>query len=375
MAPIKVGIVGYGSSTKVFHLPFILPNPDLEVVAFLQRAEAPKDKSNVEKGVHCTVDHPNARHHRTAQDFFADEEINLVIVCTHPATHAEFAEQALLAGKHVVVEKPFTPTSTEADNLIALSKKQQKLLTVYQNRRYDSDFLTLRHHISQGAFGKITEFANHYDVDDPPWIHGSGSREPLGPGERLLYGLGAHSIDQTLVLFGRPRRVFAVVRSLVVEGDTFTMILQYEDSDLVCTIKTTPVSPVPPAFALKYWVRGTKGVLIKNGEDVQIEHLLEKGLEVTDEGFGVEPERYHGYLTTREEIDGKFETPSSESAVKFDGRVPSLRGCYADFYRDVVAAVRGEREVVVKPEESRDVIRCIEFARESAETGKVVEWS
>lgn len=100
MAPIKVGLIGYGTSTKVFHLPFIIPNPDLEVVAFLQRAEAPQDKSTAEKGTHCTIDHPNARHHRTAKDFFADEGIELVIVCTHTATHTEFAEQALLAGKH-----------------------------------------------------------------------------------------------------------------------------------------------------------------------------------------------------------------------------------------------------------------------------------
>lgn len=100
MAPIKVGIIGYGTSTKVFHLPFILPNPDLEVVAYLQRAEAPKDGSKVEKGTHCTVDYPNAKHHRTAEDFFADDAIELAIVCTHAATHAEFAEKALLAGKH-----------------------------------------------------------------------------------------------------------------------------------------------------------------------------------------------------------------------------------------------------------------------------------
>lgn len=245
----------------------------------------------------------------------------------------------------VVVEKPFTVTSAEADNLIALSQKQKKILTVYQNRRYDSDFRTLQHHISQNAFGRITEFSNHYDVDNPPWIHSSKAPQP---GDGLLYGLGAHSIDQTLLLFGRPKSVFAVTRSLLVPDDTFTLILQYGEagSDLVCTIKTTTVSPVAPAFELKYWVRGTKGVFIKNGEDCQIEQLMERGLQPTEEEFGVEPERYagsygleirdyadcssssvyryHGYLTTREEIDGKFEKPSSETAVKFDGKVCDL---------------------------------------------------
>ena len=100
MAPIKVGLMGYGFSTKCFHLPFITPNPDLEVYAFLQRAEAPQDKSNVEAGVHCTVDHPKAKHYRTADEFFADSNIELVIVCTRHESHTEFAEKALMSGKH-----------------------------------------------------------------------------------------------------------------------------------------------------------------------------------------------------------------------------------------------------------------------------------
>lgn len=100
MAPIKVGLLGYGFSTKCFHLPFILPNLDLEVVAFLQRAEAPKDQASTESGKHCTVDYPKAKHYRTAKDFFSDNEIELVVVCTSSATHFELAEQALQAGKH-----------------------------------------------------------------------------------------------------------------------------------------------------------------------------------------------------------------------------------------------------------------------------------
>lgn len=99
------------------------------------------------------------------------------------------------------------------------------------------------------------------------------------------------------------------------------MILQYAERDLVATIKTTPVSPVSPAHALKYWVRGTNGVFVKNGEDVQIEQMVERGMKPDEEGFGVEPERYCAYLTTREASEGKFERPSSEMGVKFDGKV------------------------------------------------------
>lgn len=106
MTPINVGLMGYGFATKSFHLPFILPNPDLSVYAFLQRAEAPPKGTQVESGKHCTVDHPNAKHYRTSEDFFADPKIDLVIVCTHHDTHAEFAEKALLAGKHGTLIAP-----------------------------------------------------------------------------------------------------------------------------------------------------------------------------------------------------------------------------------------------------------------------------
>lgn len=100
MAPINVGLMGYGFSTKCFHLPFIAPNLDFNVYAFLQRAQAPANKSGVEAGKHCTVDYPDVKHYRTADEFFADSNIDLVIICTHHDTHAEFAEKALLAGKH-----------------------------------------------------------------------------------------------------------------------------------------------------------------------------------------------------------------------------------------------------------------------------------
>lgn len=141
MAPLKVGLMGYGFSTKSFHLPFILPNPDLKVHAFLQRAEAQG------KAGHCTVDYPHAKHYRTAEDFFADSEIDLVIVCTQHDSHADFAERALLAGKHgrssqqavpanrvVVVEKPFTVSTEEANRVIAAAEKSGKILTVFQSK-------------------------------------------------------------------------------------------------------------------------------------------------------------------------------------------------------------------------------------------------
>lgn len=161
MSRIKVGIIGYGGSAKVYHLPFILSVPELELHAFLQRAEAPPPTpgSDIPRGQHCTVDFPDVRHYRTAETFFADEEIELVVICTGPATHAELALQAISAGKNgeahlydrqtllllthvgfaVVVEKPFTCTSAEADEAIEAAKKKGVILTVYQSESDVSD--------------------------------------------------------------------------------------------------------------------------------------------------------------------------------------------------------------------------------------------
>ena len=359
MAPIKVGLIGFGFSTKCFHLPFITVNKDLEVYAFFQRKEAPEDKSK--SGVHCTIDYPKAKHYRTADEFFGDKEIELVSVCSG-GNHTEYVEKALNAGKNVVVEKPFTDTAAEAEKLIALAKEKGKVLTVFQNRRYDSDFRTLEKLVKQNAFGKVTEFENHYDSDYPEWCMNWKSENPP-PGEGMMYGLGTHSIDQTLELFGTPASVTAFQRTLRPVGksdDSFTIILQYsgEQKDLISTIKTTIVSPLPMHKQPKYMIRGTHGAFIKGGEDPQVDHLF-ANMKADDKGFGIEPESYHGYLnTTKESAIGQKEEV-----------VVSEPGSYADYYVDVVKAIRGEIGVVAKPDQSRDGIRVIELAKESCGEG------
>jgi len=234
--PINVGIVGYGFSTKCFHLPFILPNPELNVYAFLQRATGLAD---AKRWGHCTVDFPQAKHYRTADDFFADKNIELVVICTH--NHEEFVERALNAGKHgesptsgrkrgcdeltpsiVVVEKPFVPTSDKAEKLVALAKEKGKVLTVFHStspayqgvyhvryrtrryesesnrgrsltsaadRRYDSDFRTLEHLVNKGALGEVMEAQMHFDFPNASWVNGYSSK--YKPGDGMLFGLGA----------------------------------------------------------------------------------------------------------------------------------------------------------------------------------------
>lgn len=217
MAPIKAGIIGYGFSTKCFHLPFILPNPDLEVYAFLQRHAPPTTPEEAKKlkWGHCTIDFPKSKHYQTAQDFLRDEEIELVIVLTGGDTHGEFVEAALNAGKHgekeepsieyaakavaengadtkdpVVVEKPFVNSSTEADRCIELAQKKGVVLTVFHNRRYDGDFRTLQHLMNHKALGEVLDAEIHFDFPNAGWIDGWTSRKYV-PGQGMMFGLGA----------------------------------------------------------------------------------------------------------------------------------------------------------------------------------------
>lgn len=216
----------------------------------------------------CSDVFPRAKRYKTADEFFADGEIEVVVVCSRDDTHAEFATRALEAGKHVVVEKPFARSVEEADKVIALAKEKGLLATCFQNRRWDSDFLTLKKLIADGALGKVVDAQMHYDIERPRWIEGWKEKEfEKGSGKGMMYGLGSHSIDQTIVLFGRPTSVTGFLRSLRgVESeveDTFTIVLQYdgERKDLIVTVKTTVVSVLRDP--IKYFVRGTGGSYVK----------------------------------------------------------------------------------------------------------------
>ncbi|KAL5347941.1 hypothetical protein ACLOAV_007353 [Pseudogymnoascus australis] len=369
MAPIKVGIVGYGFAAKSFHIPFISSIPDYEIIAILQRAEAPANPKSSPSGSHCTVDFPAIRHYRTADDFFADAEIAFVVVATQTDTHALFAEMALKAGKHESAE--------EADRIIALAKEKALLLTCYQNRRWDGDFQTLREVIGKGALGDIKEAEIHYDFESAPWV--SQYPAKYTPGAGMAYALGTHSIDQALVLFGRPKSVtgfFRAQRGADSEvEDSFTIILQYDglQKELLVTVKTALVTPM--AQQLKLLVRGTKGSFIKfqQRHTCPQEEQIAAGAKPLDDGFGAEPEEFRGVLTTCEEFDGRFQTLDGETK-KYTGRYPTVTGRWLGLYENVAAAIKGEGELEVRPEQSRDVLRVIELARESHNKGVTVPW-
>ncbi|OAL24368.1 hypothetical protein AYO22_05744 [Fonsecaea multimorphosa] len=381
MEPIRLGIIGFGFSTKCFHLPFINALPDdFKVVAFFQRTEAPKDPKSAETGSHCTVDYPDTKHYRNADEFFADKDIDVVIVCSKQDTHAEYAEKALNAGKHVVVEKPFTRTTEEADHLISLAEKSGKILTVFQNRRWDNDFLTLRHLIDKDAFGTIKELEIHYDVDFPFWMRGMNKKE-YTPGDGMTFGLGSHTFDQALLLFGRPKSVTGFLR--VLRGvdseieDSFTAILQYDgpQSELLVTVKTMVVSTMKDQ--LKYFVRGTKGSFVKHGTCIQESQILSTpSMPVTAPDFGHEPPHLYGLLTTKGEhaFDKNEHQIYEPDTNLWVGRYPTIPGHWLGFYENLRDAVRGKAKVAVRPEQSRDGIRLIELVRESSLKGQAVQW-
>ncbi|KAK1855320.1 nad binding rossmann fold-containing protein [Colletotrichum chrysophilum] len=378
MSTIKVGVVGYGFAAKSFHLPFITANKDYEVIAILQRAEAPSDLSSAPAGSHCKVDFPNIRHYRTAEEFFADSDIQLVVVATHTDTHASFAEKALLAGKHAIADKPFARSSEEADRVIQIAKEKGLILTCFQNRRWDGDFQTLRKLIKEDALGDIKEAEIHYDFESPPWLSSMNKKE-YTPGDGMAFGLGTHSIDQAVTLFGRPKSVtgfFRAQRGIESEvEDSFTIVLQYDGAqkDSLVTVKTSVTTPM--AQQLKHLMRGTKGSWLKfqQRSTCPQEEQIAEGRKPLEPGFGEEPAELRGILTTYKEFDGTVQK-YDEATKKYTGRYPSITGRWLGIYENLADAINGKAELEVKATQSRDAIRIIELARESHNTGTTILW-
>ncbi len=197
---MKTGVVGYGIAAQVMHLPFIATNPQYQLLSILQRhADTAKEK------------YPEVRLVRSMDEMLAEPSLELVVITTPNDTHFEYTSKALHAGKHVVLEKPFTITSEEGKKLLEIAKESGKVLSVFQNRRYVGDFLTIRRLLKEKKLGEIVEFEAHYDRYRPEQRPGAW-REEAAPGTGILYDLGAHLIDQAFCLFGLPKSITADLR-------------------------------------------------------------------------------------------------------------------------------------------------------------------
>lgn len=353
----NVGVIGYGFSAKIFHIPFITAVPDLKLYAVVQRSPTPEN--DAEK------DHAGIRSYRSTEELFKDANVDVVVITTPPDGHYALAKAALEAGKHVVVEKPFVPTHKEAEELVGFAQKHNKLLAVYQNRRYDADYVTLSKLVKNGSLGRVVEYETHFDRHRPELSASTTAWKTKGvPETGAIYDLGAHLLDQAVHLFGLPQRITGFVGSQRVNNptgleDSFTALLHY-NTGLLVTAKAGVVSPEEKQ--LRFWVRGDKGSFKKFHLDIQ-EDQLKAGIRPGDSGYGQEPSDRYGVLTT---IDKKGQ-PVAE-------KVPTVEGpTWVEYYRKLARALAGESDLPASGAEASQVIRLIELARESSRLGKTMD--
>jgi len=347
MQPIRTALCSFGMSGWVFHAPFIHLHESFELYAVLERTK----NLAAEK-------YPGIKTFRSLEEMLNDDAIELVIVNTPNYTHFEYAKLALLAGKHVVIEKPFTNTVAEAEELIALAEKQNKKLSVYQNRRWDSDFKTVQKVVQQKLLGEVVEAEIHFDRYSEILSYKQHKEIP-GPGAGILYDLGPHLIDQSLQLFGMPESVFADttnLRPISQVDDYMELILFYKN--LRVRIKSGYlVRELLPAYIF----HGTKGSFIKPRADVQ-ETDLQKGKDLSSPDWGTEPGEGKGLLHT--DKDG-------HNIIR--EYISSEKGNYMDYYNGLYDALRNDKPLPVTAEDGLKVIRIIEAAFRSVEEKRIVE--
>ncbi len=349
---IKTGIIGYGLSGRVFHAPFI------DVV---DGFELTKISTSNPAGIQLIqVRYPKTQIVSGADEIISDPNIDLVIVTSPNTVHFSQAKDALLAGKHVVIEKPFTNTSAEADELIELSKKQGKILTAYHNRRFVSDTKTVKKILASGLLGDVIDYETHFDRYHPEPRPVGYWREKALPGSGIFYDLGSHLIDQALHFFGLPTAITAHIKSQrpwAKADDCFDVKLHYPTH--TATLKSSMLAKIPgPTFQ----IHGTKGSFVKYGLDVQEENL-NKGMIPNTPDWGKEPESIWGRLVTE------------HNGVKIDSIIESENGDYREYFINLRDTIFGKAELAVKPEEARNVIRVIELAFQSSQEGRTCQYT
>jgi len=346
--PIRVGVVGYGMAAKVMHLPFLSIMPEYKIVSILERHRS----DSLEK-------YPHVKLVRTIDEMVADPDIDLVVITTPNDTHFPYAEKALRAGKDVALEKPFTNTSAEARQLIELSKQTNRILSVFHNRRYVADFLTMKKILKEKLLGDVVEYEGHFDRYRPE-LRPNSWREDNLPGSGILYDLGSHLIDQALYLFGIPKMITADIRMQRPNSridDYFDLALDYGHMKAILKSGMLVREPGP-----RYMINGTLGSFIKYGEDVQ-EAMLKEGKLPNTPDWGKDPEEQWGLLHTV--IDG--------TVVR--EKYPSVQGSFGIYYSNLYKTIALGQPLQEKPEHGFNSIRMIELAFESSNAKRTVACS
>lgn len=342
---LRVGVAGYGKAAKFFHIPFLRTLDQFELVAILQRS------TNEAK-----EDFPGVTISRSIDELLGIKELDLVVITTSNDTHFDFAAKAMRAGKHVVVDKPFTNTLEEATELMRIARETGKVLSVYQNRRYASDFLTMKKLLAENLLGEVHEFNATYDRFRPEPIAGAW-REEDKPGSGVLYDLGPHLLDQTLVLFGHPQAITADIRRQRPHArvdDFFNIWLHYGFLKVILHAGMLVREQGP-----RYMIQGTKGSFLKSGEDPQ-EARLKAGDLPVGEDWGLEPASSDGILHT--EKDGEVIRKT----------LSTLPGDFAAYYKNLYNTIVHGTPLQEKPEHGYNTIRLIQLAFESNRLQKTI---
>lgn len=349
---INVGLIGFGVGGQIFHAPILTTVNGLKLKKI--RAEKPAQVSVAQEN------YPDAAVVRTSDEIFDDPDIELVVITTPNTAHFLLAKQALQAGKHVVVDKPFTISTKEADELIALADKKKLILSVYQSRRFDSDFYTIKKIIDNKLLGEIVELESRYDRFRN-YLKPNAWREEDEPGSGILYDLGVHLADQAQILFGLPIAVTADIRIQRKGGkanDNFELILHYPTIKVTLKGGMLVREPLP-----RFILLGNNGSFVKYGLDVQEEALKAGFNPETKSGWGIEPESIWGTINT--EINGQH----------FIGKIHSEQGNYANFYLNIYNAISGKEALIVTAMQARNNVRIIELAIQSQQERRTVDFT
>jgi scyllo-inositol 2-dehydrogenase (NADP+) len=332
---ITVALVGFGLSGRYLQAPFFDVNPNFVLKTVVTNNQNPQDIF------------PSVQKASTLQEVLADADIDLVSICSPNATHYEYTKQCLLAGKHVLVEKPFAPTLAEAQELMNLAKTQGKHLFIFQNRRFDSDFMTVKKVIESGVLGKIHTYQAHWNRYKPV-LNPKKWKEEIAPASGIIYDLGSHLIDQTVALFNTPLSIsgqtFTQRESSTID-DAFNVYLDYESVKVSITGSLMVRGELP-----RYVVHGSKGSFIKYGMDVQEDHA-KAGILPNDPNFGIEAPQYFGTLTT----------DLNDLAVH--GKVETERGNWAILFQNIYEVITQNKQPLIDNEDILTQIKIIETVK------------
>lgn len=346
---VRVGLIGFGLAGQAFHAPVIRGVEGMELACILER-----------RGSRAQKKYPRVKIARNLDELLSDSTIQLCVIATPNDSHFELARACLLAGRDVVVDKPFAPTLAESEKLVQLAAERGRLITVYQDRRWDGDFQTVQKLIASGTLGTIAEYECRYDRFRLEPKANAWRERADQPGAGVLFDLGPHVIDQALVLFGEPIAITASAfcqRETSQVDDSFDVLLEYPRLRAMARARIIAFQPGP-----HFLIHGTKGSFVKYGMDPQEPRL--RGENVPDgldwgADWGEEPEENWGTLS----LAGK---PSE--------KIRTDRGDYRGFYANVRDAIEKKSPLVVPPEQALRTMRAVMLAHKSSRERRTVNW-